>query len=168
MKVIVAKGSVEKQVVCETCGHGYSYTMTREAMGSHHGFALTGEEQAKKEAEDAHQKLKEMLECECDVRPCPKCGALTRQMRSRSIQLPFMCIGGAIISAGILAALYALGLRSGIWFIGSTIVFAGAFFLFVLAFFVTASNFFLFGLRKNQLKQANRKMTPEDKSAQGS
>ena len=33
------RGSVRRQVTCESCGHQYDYEMTRTAAGSYHGFA---------------------------------------------------------------------------------------------------------------------------------
>ncbi len=74
------RGSVRKQVTCECCGHQYDYEMTRSGSGSYRGFAWTRSEGQEKAAPQAVEDLQEKLATECDVVPCPRCGAITREM----------------------------------------------------------------------------------------
>lgn len=123
---------MRKHVLCETCGHTYEYTLRRSATGSHYGFTLTPAEQAQKEAEDAAAKLKVELETGCDVKPCPKCGALTAAMRAERSRLIGIYVGIAFGSAGFWALLYNFSSREGWWYVGLTILSGGIFALSLL------------------------------------
>ena len=112
-----ATGSVMKQVRCERCGYQYSYEMTRTAIGSYSGFALTRQEADEKAAANAAQRLKTMLETECDVVPCPSCGALTRQMKKFKAAFAPMCFGGLAFGALVMGGVYLYGKWSGRWFV---------------------------------------------------
>lgn len=115
--MIDATGSVKKQVTCESCSHQYEYEMTRTAIGSYSGFALTRQKADEEAAADAAQKLKTMLEIECDVVPCPKCGALTRQMKAAKAAVVPACFGGLALGGLIVGGVYLFGWWSGRWFI---------------------------------------------------
>jgi len=99
------KGSITKQVKCDSCGHDYKYEMSRAVpirppidraakdAGRDNGVA----------ASLAQQNLTKMLETNCDLVPCPQCGALTREMvaeevRQRKMALKWMG-GGALMLA---------------------------------------------------------------------
>jgi hypothetical protein len=75
-----ARGEVNKAVACECCGSQYSYKMKRTAGAKVADFDLLQSEVDDQAARIASNNLQEMLEKECDVVPCPTCGAITRQM----------------------------------------------------------------------------------------
>lgn len=114
--MISANGSVKRQVTCESCGHSYEYEMSRTAYGSFSGFAMTRAEADEKEAENAVEKLKVMLTTECDIVPCPKCSALTRQMREASANFIPQCVGAALVGAATVLGVFYVGKITGQWF----------------------------------------------------
>jgi ribosomal protein S27E len=66
------RGSVEKGVRCENCGHDYVYTLTREAIGADTALFVHSRAQEKALAA-AKAKLQRRLEMEHDDVPCPMC-----------------------------------------------------------------------------------------------
>jgi hypothetical protein len=94
-------GSVRRQVTCESCGHAYNYEMSRTASGSYHGFAWNDAEGQRKALPEAQEALRQQLETECDVVPCPKCGALTREMQEEEVSTVWSALGLAVLGAGV-------------------------------------------------------------------
>lgn len=93
------KGSVRKQVTCESCGHQYGYEMTRIGTGTDGGFARNQKEGEEKASYEAAADLREKLRTDCDVVHCPQCGAITRQMKRTAVGniflfLVLMLLGG--------------------------------------------------------------------------
>lgn len=82
---VTISGSVVKHVHC-ACGHHYAYVMEREAFGSYSGLALTQAKANERAAANAAPDLARMLATECDPCPCPKCGALTPEMKQKRAQ----------------------------------------------------------------------------------
>jgi uncharacterized protein (DUF983 family) len=113
---IDATGSVTKWVKCESCGHEYEYTMTRTASGSYSGFAVTRKQADEKAAVDAAQKLQTMLQTECDVVPCPKCSALTKDMEAAKTDWLPASFGSIGLGTLIVVGVYAVGQWTGRWF----------------------------------------------------
>ena len=66
---------------------------TRTTGGSFSGFAVTRAEPDEKASANAAEELAEMLETDCDVVPCPQCGALTFEMQRAKRTEPFLCFG---------------------------------------------------------------------------
>jgi uncharacterized protein (DUF983 family) len=99
-----SSGSVKKSVVCEHCGHRYEYEMKRVGVGTVHGSSATKAEADAEAMRIAADKLRQMLETDCDVVPCPDCGAITRQMdKARKAFFPkmFMVIGAGLGMLGL-------------------------------------------------------------------
>ena len=86
------------------------------ACGSFSGFALTRQEADERAALDAAQKLKAMLETECDVVPCPKCGAFTREMERAKVDFLPPCLGAIGLGALIAGGVYYVGTSTGKWY----------------------------------------------------
>lgn len=106
--IISAKGSVNREVTCESCSNTYNYTLEREVVGMFHGYARTRAEADEKAAREAAIKLKRLLNTDIDIVPCPKCGAITREMQAKqrkdAEELPgSMAIAGlVVIGVGLL------------------------------------------------------------------
>jgi uncharacterized protein (DUF983 family) len=120
-----SNGSVKKQVVCEHCGNHYEYEMRRMAMGNVNSSGLTKAEADKEAERIASEKLQQMLEKECDVVPCPHCGAITTEMdKHRKAFFPtmLMVIGAGL---GMLGLVYVAWLITGRIFIFGALVGVG-------------------------------------------
>jgi hypothetical protein len=115
--MVDATGSVMKQVTCESCGHQYEYKMTRTGHGNFCGYARTAQQADEKAAVEAAEKLKKALETECDVVPCPQCGALTRQMKAAEAAIVPQCLGGMGVGLLIVGGAYLFGRWTGRWFV---------------------------------------------------
>lgn len=74
-------GQVVKAVVCEKCQTEYFYVLSRKSVG--HGTAVYGIGQAsaaKHASAVAEKSLKQKLEQEVDLVPCPHCHGLNQEM----------------------------------------------------------------------------------------
>jgi hypothetical protein len=76
----IAMGEVNKDVDCECCRNQYSYKMKRVAVAKVADSDLLQSEADDQAARIVANELQEKLEKECNVVPCPTCGAITRQM----------------------------------------------------------------------------------------
>lgn len=117
MPMVIVNGQTTKQVICENCAHAYEYPLKRLAVGTSNRFALTSAEVNARAEADAAEQLKRELAVGCNIVPCPKCGALTEEMkRTDRAMLPgflkLMCLGGLI-----LAGTCAFGVWTGYWYI---------------------------------------------------
>ncbi len=127
-------GTVKKAVICEHCGCHYEYEMRRVGVGTLYRSALTKADADKEAARIAADQLQRMLENECDVVPCPECGAITREMdKARKAFFPKMLLViGA--GAGLLLLVFVAWLITGRIFllgsvVGAIIVLLGTFIL---------------------------------------
>jgi RNase P subunit RPR2 len=66
------QGSVVKDVTCESCGHTYSYPMSRIVSGSEKVLFFSSGAQ-EKALKNARANLAKALESEHDDVPCPEC-----------------------------------------------------------------------------------------------
>lgn len=71
-----------REVVC-ACGQRYSYLVTREASATYDGFTLTQSSADEKARENAKAKLEHLLESAVEACKCPRCGAITDEMRKK-------------------------------------------------------------------------------------
>lgn len=113
---ISVSGSVKKQVTCETCGHRYEYEMSRTATGTYSGFATTRQEADERAAVDAAHQLHSVLSAECDVVPCPQCGAITKEMAAAKTDWLSLSVAGIVLGAAMITGVYWVGQWSGRWF----------------------------------------------------
>jgi len=112
----LASGSVLKKVQCETCGFSYEYTLERTALGKYSGSADKATA-AKLAEEDAAAHLKKDLETGCDIKPCPECGAITREMEKfRRAFLPQMMAAGGT-GLGLIALVLTVGKMTGRYYL---------------------------------------------------
>jgi len=73
-------GETFKKVVCESCGHGFVYKLTRTVSARATGFAL-GKKAAQQNAlRNVEKKLPKALEQAVDAVPCPHCGQVQTHM----------------------------------------------------------------------------------------
>src|SRR4051794_8444869 len=103
-----ASGNVAKQVHCAGCGRSYEYDLSRTVMGKSSKVAATQPEADAQAAQDAETKLKAALATDCDLVPCPSCGAVTAEMkifRRKRFGAAFAAMGGG---AGILLVVFLL------------------------------------------------------------
>lgn len=114
--MISATGQVVKHVNCVSCGHRYRYLMSRTAYGSYSGFAKTQAEADRRAAQDAAERFERKLESDCDLVPCPKCGAVTREMASLELSVVPMCLGICALGVALIAIVYIVGRATGRWF----------------------------------------------------
>jgi len=58
-----------------------------------------------------------MLQSDCDVVPCPKCGALTQAMKCAKASVVPQAFGGMGLGALTMLGTYAVGKWTGHWFV---------------------------------------------------
>jgi len=79
-----AVAAVPKFVRCAQCGSDWAYLLVREGRGTMHTIWGIGAESARLVARGkARQALQEMLSNDCEVIPCPDCGALQPEMQPK-------------------------------------------------------------------------------------
>lgn len=103
-----ASGTVTKRVDCAGCGRSYEYDLSRTVMGSSSKDAPTQSEADAQAAQAADAKLKAALANDCDLVPCPSCGAITKEMKAYRLKrfgAAFACMG---VGAGILLVVFLL------------------------------------------------------------
>ena len=124
---IVVRDSVMKTVACRNCGQVYRYEMRRTEVGNHRSKETTNTEAEALANKDAETKLQVRLKNECDMVSCPKCGAITDEMKAHRKQLfsgALYCLGGG---TGLMLAVYAAVVFLGKFYIFGAVVGAVSF-----------------------------------------
>ena len=104
----LATGKVTKRVDCAGCGRSYEYDLARTVMGASSKDAPTQAEADAQAAQAADAKLAAALANDCDLVPCPSCGAITKEMKTYRLKrfgAAFLGMGGG---AGILLVVFLL------------------------------------------------------------
>jgi len=104
----LATGKVTKRVDCAGCGRSYEYDLAHTVMGASSKDAPTQAEADTQAAQAADAKLAAALANDCDLVPCPACGAITKEMkvyRRKRFGAALACMGGG---AGILLVVFLL------------------------------------------------------------
>jgi hypothetical protein len=104
----LATGKVTKRADCAGCGRSYEYDLARTVMGASSKDAPTQAEADAQATQAADAKLAAALANDCDLAPCPSCGAVTKEMkayRRKRFGAAFLCMGGG---AGILLVVFLL------------------------------------------------------------
>jgi hypothetical protein len=109
--VAKATATVPRFVMCEECGHGYGYWLTRTGYGhayEHWGFIPA--ERLDRFVTDAEVEVEQKLKTACEAVPCPECGWYQRHMRDRAREerygwLLWAGIGAAIVGVFLLMSL---------------------------------------------------------------
>jgi hypothetical protein len=77
-------GGVHKFVKCENCGQDYVYGMYREAIGSAASLYMIDQKgNARLAQKRAEKALNRILETDCELVPCIKCGWYQANMRAK-------------------------------------------------------------------------------------
>jgi hypothetical protein len=103
-----ASGSVTKRVDCAGCGRSYEYDLARTVMGASSKDVPTQVEADVQATQAADAKLATALANDCDLVPCPSCGAITKEMKAYRLKrfgAAFIGMGGG---AGILLVVFLL------------------------------------------------------------
>ena len=94
-------------------------------MGTVHRSALTKADADKEAARIAADQLQKMLENDCDVVPCPECGAITRERdKARKAFFPKMLLAIGT-GAGLLLLVFVAWLIRGRIYLLASLVGAG-------------------------------------------
>jgi hypothetical protein len=112
--------------------------MNRSAVGSYSGLTLTRAKADQMATEDAEEKLEKMLVSECDVVPCPRCGALTEEMKREKARFVPMILSGLGMGALGMGFVYFAGRVFHHWFyfigILSALLFVGTGLILICVF----------------------------------
>jgi hypothetical protein len=118
----LATGKVTKCVDCAGCGRSYEYDLARTVMGASSKDAPTQAEADLQATQVADAKLAAALANDCDLVPCPSCGAITNEMRKyrrKRFGAAFLGMGGG---AGILLVVFLLMVfLNKIYFVGAAV-----------------------------------------------
>lgn len=76
------KGSRRHEIVC-ACGQRYTYVATREADATYDGLTLSQGSADEKAREKAEVELERLLESAVEACKCPRCGAITDEMKKK-------------------------------------------------------------------------------------
>ena len=118
-------GEIIKAVICENCGHHYEYKLQRVGVGNFRILNCTRAEAEQEAALIAAEDLKKMLENDCDVVPCPECGAITREMKKVRMAFYTKTLAGIGGGIGVLLLVYVAWLITGRVYIVPLVVGAG-------------------------------------------
>jgi hypothetical protein len=138
----MVSGTVIKQVHCEGCGRPYEYEMRRVAIGNFSSADVTREEAGRRATQIGNEKLKVLLETNCDVVPCPMCGAITSKMKAERRHAFLVSLGALGMGIAILLLNFVLCLLFGKILVVATILGAVCFFIGLLLFIIKSKEFF--------------------------